>query len=127
MPPPRLPWDVGQLTTTVAAPDCPSIDQTGSELPDGSKFKGPDELKAVLMQKKGLVLRNLTNKMLGYALGRGLTLQDSCTVDRIVAEVEKSGYSSHALINAVVMSIPFRMQAASGLSSGKAQKEANKL
>ena len=102
------------------------IDNSG-ELPDGSKFKGPDELKAVLMKKKGLVLRNLTNKMLGYALGRGLTLQDSCTVDRIVAEVEKSGYSSHALINAVVMSIPFRMQAASGLSSGKAQKEANKL
>lgn len=102
------------------------IDNSG-ELPDGSKFAGPDELKAVLMRKKGLVLRNLTNKMLGYALGRGLTLQDSCTVDSIVAEVEKSGYSSHSLIHAVVMSTPFRVQAGTGLSSGKVQKERNKL
>ena len=102
------------------------IDNSG-ELPDGSKFAGPEELKAVLMRKKGLVLRNLTNKMLGYALGRGLTLQDSCTVDSIVAEVEKSGYSSHSLIHAVVMSTPFRVQAGTGLSSGKVQKERNKL
>ncbi|MEJ7608980.1 MAG: DUF1592 domain-containing protein [Bryobacteraceae bacterium] len=88
------------------------IDSKG-ELPDGSKFEGPAELKAVLLEKKDLVLRNLTNKMLGYALGRGLTLQDSCTVDSIVAEVERGGYSSHALINAVVMSTPFRYQVSS--------------
>jgi len=87
------------------------IDAKG-ELPDGTRFDGPDELKAALMQKKGLFVRNLTNKVLGYALGRGLTLQDSCTVDSIVAEVERSNYSSHALINAIVMSVPFRYQAA---------------
>jgi hypothetical protein len=50
--------------------------------------------------------------MLGYALGRGLTLQDSCTVDSIVAEVERNNYRAQALINAVVMSVPFRYQAA---------------
>jgi hypothetical protein len=64
------------------------------------------------MQRKGLFVRNLTNKLLGYALGRGLTLQDSCTVDSIVAEVERSNYSAHVLINAVVMSVPFRYQGA---------------
>ena len=60
------------------------------------------------MQRKALFVRNLTNKVLGYALGRGLTLQDSCTVDGIVAEVERSNYSAQALIKAVVMSVPFR-------------------
>ena len=96
------------------------IDAKG-ELPDGTRFDGPDELKAALMQKKGLFVRNLTNKVLGYALGRGLTLQDSCTVDSIVAEVERSNYSSHALINAVVMSVPFRYQAAQPAAPGPRQ------
>jgi hypothetical protein len=101
------------------------IDNSG-ELPDGSKLVGPDELKAVLMRKKGLVLRNLTNKMLGYALGRGLTLQDSCTVDSIMAEVEKNEYSAHSLINAVVMSTPFRFQAGAEPPSRKVQEERKK-
>lgn len=83
------------------------IDAKG-ELADGTTFEGPDELKAVLLKKKGLVLRNLTNKMLGYALGRGLTLQDSCVVDRIVAETERSDYSAQTWVNAIVLSEPFR-------------------
>jgi Protein of unknown function (DUF1592)./Protein of unknown function (DUF1588)./Protein of unknown function (DUF1585). len=48
------------------------VDNAG-EMPDGTKFAGPDELKAVLLDHKDLFIRNLTNKMLGYALGRGLT------------------------------------------------------
>jgi hypothetical protein len=86
------------------------IDARG-ELPGGKVFDGPDQLKAVLLEKKGLFIRNLTNKVLGYALGRGLTLQDSCTVDNIVAELERNDYSAHTLINAVVLSMPFRYQA----------------
>ncbi len=86
------------------------IDNTG-ELPDGTKFAGPDELRAVLMQKKELFVRNLTNRMLGYALGRGLTRQDSCTVDSIVSQLAGEGYKSQALIEAIVMSQPFRYQA----------------
>ena len=85
------------------------VDAKG-ELPGGTTFDGPDQLKAVLLQKKGLFVRNLTNKMLGYALGRGLTLKDSCVVDSIVAEVERNNYSAHSLINSVVMSMPFRYQ-----------------
>lgn len=83
------------------------IDNAG-ELSDGRKFAGPDELKAVLLEKKSLFIRNLTRKMLGYALGRGLTLKDSCVVDDIVAQLEKNDYSSQTLMNAVVLSMPFR-------------------
>ena len=63
--------------------------QKGS-CPTERHFEGPDQLKAVLLEKKDLFIRNLTNKVLGYALGRGLTLQDSCTVDSIIAEVERA-------------------------------------
>jgi hypothetical protein len=85
------------------------IDARG-QLPDGKSFEGPQELKAVLLEKKDLFIRNLTSKVLGYALGRGLTLEDACTVNNIVAEVEKNDYSAHSLINAVVLSMPFRHQ-----------------
>ena len=79
-------------------------------LPDGSEFDGPDELKIVLLKRKDLMIRNLATKMLGYALGRGLTLEDSCAVDRIVEEVAKNGYSSHTLVKEIVLSAPFRAQ-----------------
>ncbi|HUQ94809.1 MAG TPA: DUF1592 domain-containing protein [Bryobacteraceae bacterium] len=87
-----------------------AIDSKG-ELPDGTAFDGPDQLKAVLLSRKDLFVRNLTAKMLGYALGRGLTLPDYCTVDRIVEQLEKNGYSSHTLIKEIVWSVPFRYQA----------------
>lgn len=88
------------------------VDNSG-ELADGTKFQGPEELKAALLERKGLFLRNLTSKMLGYALGRGLTLKDSCTVDAIVAKLEENGYSAQTLIEEIVLSVPFRYQAPS--------------
>jgi hypothetical protein len=84
---------------------------TSGELADGTKFNGPEELKAVLLDRKDLFIRNLTTRMLGYALGRGLTLKDSCTVDSIVAQVKANDYRAQALIEAIVLSVPFRYQA----------------
>lgn len=81
------------------------------ELADGSKFEGPAGLKATLLARKDLFVRNLAAKMLGYALGRGLTLQDSCTVDEIVAKVKEKDYGAQALIEAIVLSVPFQRQA----------------
>jgi hypothetical protein len=85
------------------------IDNSG-ELPDGTKFEGPDQLKAVLLTKKDLFVRNLTSRMLGYSLGRGLSRQDSCTVDSIMTQLAASDYKSQSLIEAIVMSPPFRYQ-----------------
>lgn len=84
-----------------------------AELSDGTKFNGPDELRAYLLERKDLFLRNLTSKMLGFALGRGLTLADSCTVDQIVAKVKQNEYKAQSLIEAILLSEPFRMQAVS--------------
>ncbi|HYP12644.1 MAG TPA: DUF1592 domain-containing protein [Bryobacteraceae bacterium] len=88
------------------------VDSKG-ELPDGATFDGPMELKAVLLNRRTLFLRNLTSRMLGYALGRGLTLQDSCTVDQIVQKLEESGgtYPAQTLVGAIVESAPFRYKA----------------
>jgi hypothetical protein len=79
-----------------------------AELHDGRKFAGPAELRQLLLEKKSLFLRNLTNKMLGYALGRGLTLQDSCAVDAILEDTAHNGFNSAKWIDAIVLSKPFR-------------------
>jgi hypothetical protein len=85
------------------------IDAKG-EMPDGTVFDGPDQLKQALLARKELFIRHLTNKMLGYALGRGLTLEDSCTVDAIVADLARNDYKAHTLIQGIVTSVPFRYQ-----------------
>ncbi|MGH9671537.1 MAG: DUF1592 domain-containing protein, partial [Bryobacteraceae bacterium] len=85
------------------------IDSRG-ELPDGTTFEGPDQLRQVLTAKRGLFVRNLAAKMLGYALGRGLTFEDYCTVDKIVENVKRDAYGAHSLVQEIVLSVPFRMQ-----------------
>jgi hypothetical protein len=80
---------------------------TAGELPDGTKINGPAELKSVLKQKSDLFIRNLTTKMLGFALGRGLTIQDGCAVDAIAAQVKADGYKAQTLMEAIALSPPF--------------------
>jgi hypothetical protein len=83
------------------------LDNTG-ELPDGTRFQGPEQLKAILMTRKDLFVRNLTARMLGFALGRGLTASDFCAVDQIAAQLKDNGYRSRTLIEGIVMNPVFR-------------------
>ena len=94
-----------------------------AELADGTKFQGPEQLKAFLLDRKDLFIRNLTTKMLGYALGRGLTLRDSCAVDDIAAQVKDNNYSAQTLIEAIVLSVPFRYQAGVPQSQKEEKKQ----
>lgn len=87
------------------------IDSSGV-LPDGSKFDGPAELKKILMGKADQFRRCFCEKMLTYALGRGLEYYDKCTVDEIAAKVKTSGKDHFsALILAVVETDAFRKRA----------------
>ncbi len=87
--------------------DNSAIDTTGS-LPSGEKFRGPVELRDILMARKDDFLRQLTAKVLGYALGRNLQDGDSCTVQRLADSLQKDNYRARTLIREVVLSIPFR-------------------
>ncbi len=85
------------------------IDPAG-ELPDGSKFQGPAELKEILKGKKELVARNVTEKLLTYALGRGLEYYDERTIRRIVADMGRADYKFSSLVLGIVNSDPFRLR-----------------
>ena len=84
---------------------------TTAELPDGTVLQhGIIDLRQVIMDRKQQFLRCLTEKMLTYALGRGLAYYDRSTVDKIVAQLESEGYRSSVLITEIVKSDPFRLR-----------------
>jgi hypothetical protein len=90
-----------------------AVDASGT-LPGGKSFKGPAQLRAILKAQKDLFVRNLSEKMLTYALGRGLESTDKCEVDSIAAAVAKNKYKFSALVTAVVQSEPFRKRRGDG-------------
>jgi DNA-directed RNA polymerase subunit RPC12/RpoP len=89
------------------------IDASGI-LPDGSKFNGPAELKKILLKKKDLFARCLTEKLLTYAIGRGLERADRCVVDELVTNLVKQDYQFHALVVEIVKSDPFQKRSGKG-------------
>ncbi len=92
----------------IADGDTP-VDPSGV-LPDGSKFSGPAQLKQILVHKQDLFLHCLTQKLMTYALGRGLERTDHCNLDDIVSSTHKDGDRFSALVTAIVRSDPFREQ-----------------
>jgi hypothetical protein len=85
------------------------IDPSGT-LPSGQVFKGPSELKAILLGQKDAFAKCLAEKMLTYALGRGLEASDRCAVDDVAAALSKNEYRFGALVLGVVKSDPFLMR-----------------
>jgi mono/diheme cytochrome c family protein len=83
------------------------IDATGT-LPDGRKFNGPDELRAILKADHQAFEHCLTAKLLTYALGRGLERYDKRTVSAIVSRLPEHQYRFSGLVLEIVKSLPFQ-------------------
>lgn len=88
------------------------IDASGV-LPDGTKFNGPAELRAVLEKSPEQFVTVVTEKLLVYALGRGLEYQDAPTIRQIVRRSADSNYSFDSLLIGLVKSMPFTMRQSS--------------
>ena len=83
------------------------IDASGV-LPDGRTFQGPDELKAILRANKDAFADCVTEKMLIYALGRGLERFDRPAVKEITAKLAANDYKFSTLVLGIVESLPFQ-------------------
>jgi mono/diheme cytochrome c family protein len=83
-----------------------AIDASG-ELPGGVRFGSPKELKKIIAARRDDFARNLTSRLLAYALGRGLDGYDEIVVDRIAKSVAQDGYKMQSLVVAVATSYPF--------------------
>mgnify|MGYP001193694334 FL=1 len=85
------------------------VDDTGS-LPDGTVVDGIDGLRNVLMMRKDEFVETFAEKLLTYAIGRGLEPSDRSTLREIRRIVEASDYRFSALVGGIVGSVPFRMR-----------------
>ena len=81
-------------------------------LPGDITFSKPTELKKLLLEADALFLKNITRRMLAYALGRPLEYYDEPVVANIVAELRENELRAHALILAIVNSHPFQHRSA---------------
>ena len=83
---------------------------TAGVLPDGSPVDGPDGLRAQLLRAPEQFVTTVTEKLLIYALGRGLEHYDAPTVRAIVREAGGEAYSFSSIVLGIVNSTPFQMR-----------------
>lgn len=99
---------IGKWQTVSGLSQSP-IDASGV-WPDGSKFNGPAELRAKLLENKIQFAHALTEKLMTYALGRGLDYADQPVIRKILRAAEKKDYRWSALVQQIVASAPFQMR-----------------
>jgi hypothetical protein len=91
--------------------DLGSVIDASGKLPDGSPFVGPAGLKKILTtNRRDDFVGTATQKLLIYALGRGLEYYDLPAARSISRQAAKDDYRMSALISAIVSSTPFQMR-----------------
>jgi len=87
----------------------PVIDASG-QLLDGTKVNGPAELRQAIMRHPDDFVQTFTDKLMTYALGRGVGAQDMPAVREIVREAAAKNYSFSSIVVGIVNSTPFQMR-----------------
>jgi hypothetical protein len=87
------------------------VDASGV-LVDGTRFTGPAELRQALLQRRMQVVHTVTEKLLTYALGRGLEAYDAPAVRGIVRGAAAGDARWSSLLLGIVQSTPFQMRRA---------------
>jgi hypothetical protein len=85
------------------------VDASGV-MADGRSFEGPKELKELLMTEKAKIARNLSAKMLSYALGRSVLFTDEPALQRMDACLINNNFNPELFLIELVKSYPFRMK-----------------
>jgi hypothetical protein len=82
------------------------IDPSGT-LPDGSSFNQPTDLKQLLKMRNHEFARNLTERLMAYALCRRLEGYDAIVIDELMQSIADDDYRIQTIIRSVVTSYPF--------------------
>ena len=83
---------------------------TAGQLADGTKVSGPIELREALLRRPEQFVGTMTEKLLIYALGRGLEHYDMPVVRDITHQAAKQNYKFSAVVLGIVRSTPFQMK-----------------
>ncbi len=85
------------------------VDASGG-LPGGSVFEGVSGLEAAILKRPDVFVRTMTEKLMTFALGRGVELYDGPAIRRVVREAKKDDYRFSAIVLGIVRSVPFQMR-----------------
>ena len=85
------------------------VDSTGA-LPDGTAIDGPAGLRELLMRRREEFVKTVTEKLLTYALGRGLEHYDMPAVRQIIREAASTDHRWSSIILGITKSVPFQMR-----------------
>jgi len=85
------------------------IDASG-QLADGTKINGVIELRKAILARPEMFVSTLTEKLLIYALGRGVDTHDMPVVRRIVSEARQDNYQFSSIVRGIIRSTPFQMR-----------------
>jgi hypothetical protein len=105
---------VGQWRTDLSEAGEPAgeqIDASGG-LPDGAKVTGVAEMREALLRHSDLFVATTTEKLMIYALGRGLEPADQAAVRAVTRRAQSDSFRFSALVMGIVDSVPFRMRRA---------------
>jgi hypothetical protein len=94
------------------------VDASG-QLVDGTQINGVVELRAALLREPETFVRTMTEKLMTYAVGRGLTAADMPAVRTVVRDSARSKYSFSSVIIEIVKSVPFQMRTKSPASENQ--------
>lgn len=96
------------------------VDASGT-LPGGRSFQGPVELKKLLKADQNAFVDGMAEKLLTYALGRGLERYDRPALAAIIAKLPAAGYRFSQLVLGIVNSVPFQMRDVPARDAGEAR------
>ena len=82
------------------------IDSAG-KLPSGKYFSTPAELKGLLAEREGDLARNLTERLMAFALGRQLEGYDDVVIDQLMVKIAEDDYRVRTIITEVITSYLF--------------------
>jgi len=83
------------------------IDAQG-KLPSGDTFRGPEELKTVILKRRGEFQKHFVRKLIGFAYGRALNKFDQCVVDHCLQQLKANDSKAAVLIEEIALSFPFQ-------------------
>ena len=107
-------YDATGKWRTVDAASKSTIDSSGA-LPDGTPFEGLGGLKQVLVEERQYdFVMNVIEKLLTYALGRGIEHTDAPAMRKIMKQSEQNNYQLSSIILGIIESMPFQMRRAPG-------------
>jgi hypothetical protein len=89
------------------------IDST-SEMVDGTRLEGPADLRGALLARSDSFVTAITERLMTYALGRGLEHFDKPVVRGVVRAAEQDDYTLHSLVHGIVASDTFQKRVKTG-------------